>query len=58
MNFFSFLRRSIPLIEIYNMSYFNIYHMARYVCVLEVFNCMLLRGWTLNLGVGPLVLCT
>ena len=40
--FSSFLKRWNPLIEYYNMGYFNIYHMARCVCVLENFNCMCL----------------
>ena len=42
--FRSFLKRWNPLIEDYNMSYLGIYHMARCVCVLENFNCMLLDG--------------
>ena len=32
------------------MSYFNIYHMARCVCVFENFNCIVFGGWTLILG--------
>ena len=56
--FSSFLRRWNPLIEDYNLVLSSFYHIALMVCVLEDFNCMLLGGWTLMLGIGPWVLCT
>ena len=40
------------------MRYFDIYHMVRFVCMLEDFNCMLFDDWILILGIEPLVLCT
>ena len=46
--FSSFLKRWNPLIKYYNIGYFNIYYMAKCVCVFEDFNCMLLDNWTLN----------
>ena len=37
--FFSFLHRWIPLIESYNLTELNFYHMLYVICVLEAFNC-------------------
>ena len=47
-----FLPRWNPLIKVYSIEYFNFYHKVRRVRVLEDFNCILLGGWTLILGIG------
>ena len=49
--FNSFLQHLNRRIEIYNMIFFNIYHIAKCVCVLEIFNCILLDDWILNFDI-------
>ena len=46
--FLLFLQIWNPLIKRYNIGYFNTYHIADSMCVLEKFNCMRFDGWTLN----------
>ena len=43
-----FLQRWNSFIKRHNLNYFDIYHMIKYLCILEEFNCILLDDWILN----------